>query len=69
MLEALRGAPRILLATCSNRLGRGDDFERLAMSRGWTLREHSSRASDAPRGFDVYDFSPRLLEMARVGPA
>ena len=66
VLEALRGAPRILLATCSNRLGRGDDFELRAVKRGWTLREHPAGNSDAPQGVDVYDFSPRLLEMARV---
>ena len=66
VLEALHGSPQILLATCSNRLGRGDDFELRAMSRGWTLQEVMLPNSASPKqGFDLYDFSPRLIEMAR----
>ena len=65
VLEALRDAPRILLATSSsNWLAQGSDFELRAVSRGWKLWEHPVAATDA--SFDVYDFSPRLLEMARV---
>ena len=65
VLEALRDAPRVLLATSSsNWLAQGSDFELRAVSRGWKLWEHPVAATDA--SFDVYDFSPRLLEMARV---
>jgi hypothetical protein len=67
VLEALRGSPRIILAT-ANRLGRGDDFESRAASRGWTLRELPV-VTDPSRAIDVYDFSPRLLEMTRATSA
>ena len=67
VLEALRGAPRILMATASSRLGRGDDFELRAVSRGWKLWEHPTGASNA--SFDVFDFSPRILEMVRATSA
>ena len=65
-LEALPGSPRIILGTANHRLGRGDDFELRAVARGWMLRELKLPTDSSPQGFDVYDFSPRLLEMMRA---